>query len=99
MTTKPAGNRQLMLKHRESLLVEISLLTNAESSHQLVNTLGLLALAGTDSLEIDVGRDMNQVTRTNKGTTAGCGLEEGGHHPGFAGPFAKTALEKHIELV
>jgi len=39
-----------MLQNYKALLVEIDLLADAEGAHQLIDSLGLLALALTDSL-------------------------------------------------
>ena len=88
-----------MLQNYEALLVEVYLLTNSESAHQLIDSLSFLALALTDSLQINVWVDLNDVAGTYESTATGGSLEESRHHPRFMRPLPQSSLEQYLKLI
>lgn len=81
------------------MLVEISLFTDSKCLHKLVNILGLLALALTNSLVVDVVRDLDNIATSHESTLTGGCLHEGREHPGFVRPLIQAAFQENIELI
>lgn len=99
LSAEPAGSGHLGLEHNEALVVEVGLLADAEGAHQLVDALGLLALALADALHVDVRRHVDLVTAAHECASPRRRLQEGRHHPGLVRPLLETSLEQNVELV
>jgi hypothetical protein len=66
LSTLPGCHSEFLLKENETLSIELGLLADTESAHQLINTLGFFALAGGNTGMINVLGDMNLVTSGDK---------------------------------
>lgn len=88
-----------MLQNHKALLVEVNLLADAEGAHQLIDSLGLLALALTDSLQVNIWVHLNDITSAYESTSASSCFKEGRHHPRLVRPLAKASLKQNFKLI
>jgi hypothetical protein len=77
-----------MLEDHQALGVEVSLLTNSECAHELIDTLGFLALALAYSYIVDIRLYMDLISASNKRTSSCSSFKESWHHPRLVRPFS-----------